>query len=367
MSDTALQTHPAGDRQPRFGALLERTGLPIFLVILIAIFAVIPSTGEHFRTLVNIQNILAYQSVTGLIALAMVLPLIAGYFDLSVAAIAGLSNVTVATLMSEYGQSVAVSLVAGVAVGALAGALNAFLVSVLNLDAFITTLGTYIFWAGALALYTGGTTIASNIPLEFSLWTTKKWLGIPGPFWLLIVVALIVWYFLTQVPFGRKLAAIGSNETAANLAGIRTRRSIGLTFVLSGVLAGVAGALLTSTNGGGDATSAISYLFPALAAVFLGRTAIDPGHYNVWGTIIGLFLVAVAVDGFTLMGAPASVTQMFNGAALVISVALATFTTRARERKARGIQLQTLRSSDRPSSRKSPDTTPAQGSAAPAG
>jgi ribose transport system permease protein len=103
---------------------------------------------------------------------------------------------------------------------------------------------------------------------------------------------------------------------------------------------------LTSSNGGGDATSAISYLFPALAAVFLGRTAIDPGHYNVWGTMFGLFLVAVAVNGFTLLGAPASVTQMFNGAALVISVAVATFTTRARERKARAIQLEGLRNSE---------------------
>ena len=104
----------------------------------------------------------------------------------------------------------------------------------------------------------------------------------------------------------------------------------------------MAGALLTSSTGGGDATSAISYLFPALAAVFLGRTAIDPGHYNVWGTMLGLFLVAVAVNGFTLMGASSSVTQMFNGGALVISVAAATFTSRARERKARAIQIESL-------------------------
>jgi ribose transport system permease protein len=325
------------------GGYFEKSGLAIFLVLLIAVFALNPTTGSSFRSLVNIQNIVANQSVTGLIALAMVVPLVAGYFDLSVAAIAGVANVTVASLIAEHGQSVAISLVAGVVVGVLAGGLNAFLIAALNLDAFITTLGTYIFWAGALALYTGGTTIANGIPLEFSLWTTEKFIGIPGPFWLLIVVAIVVWFFLTQVPFGRKLAAIGSNEMAAKLAGIRTRRAIALTYLLSGLLAGVAGALLTSSNGGGDATSAISYLFPALAAVFLGRTAIDPGHYNVWGTVLGLFFVAVAVNGFTLLGAPASVVQMFNGAALVLSVAVAMYTTRARERKARAIQLESLR------------------------
>lgn len=349
MTETVRAAHPevtAARPKPRLGTYLERTGLPVFLAILIVVFATIPSTGPQFRTLVNVQNILANQSVTGLIALSMVIPLVAGYFDLSVAAIAGVSNVTVASLISQHGQPIAVSLIAGVLAGVAAGGLNAVLITALNLDAFITTLGTYIFWTGALALFTGGSTISNGIPISFSLWTVRKWLGIPRAFWLLIIVAILVWFMLAQTPFGRKLAAIGSNEMAARLAGIRTRRAVAITYLLSGLLAGVAGALLTSTNGGGDSTSAISYLFPALAAAFLGRTAIDPGHYNVWGTMFGLFLVAVAVDGFTLIGAPNSVTQMFNGGALVISIAVATYTTRARERKARAIQLENLRSGD---------------------
>lgn len=346
MTDTLAPPTPTAERRrPRITGQLERIGLPIFLVALIVVFATISGTGRQFRTLANVQNVLANQSVTGLIALAMVIPLVAGYFDLSVASIAGLSNVTVASLLSYHGQSLAVSLIAGVLVGVAAGGINAFLIAALNLDAFITTLGTYIFWTGALALYTGGKTIANGVPVSFSLWTTKKWLYIPTAFWLLIVVSLLVWFMLTQMPFGRKLAAIGSNELAARLAGIRTRRSVAITYLLSGLLAGIAGALLTSSNGGGDATTAISYLFPALAAAFLGRTAINPGHYNVWGTLFGLFLVAVAVDGFTLLGAPNSTTQMFNGGALVISVAVATFTTRARERKARSIQLAAMHSS----------------------
>jgi ribose transport system permease protein len=346
MTDTSVRSAQSTvTHRPRLGAYLEKSGLPVLLLVLIAVFALNPSTGQDFRSLLNIQNVLANQSVTGLIALAMVIPLVAGYFDLSVAAIAGLSNVTVAALISQHGQSVGVSLVAGIVVGALAGAVNAFLIAGLNLDPFITTLGTYIFWSGILALYTGGKTISNHIPVAFSLWTIQKWLGIPRPFWLLIIAALIVWFFLTQIPFGRKLAAIGSNEMAARLAGIRARRAVALTYMLSGLLAGIAGALLTSSNGGGDATTAISYLFPALAAVFLGRTAINPGHYNVWGTMLGLFFVAVAVDGFTLLGAPSSATQIFNGGALVISVAIATFTTRARERKARAVQLESLHSS----------------------
>ena len=346
MTDIATQTPAVDDkRASRFGGYAERAGLPGLLIILIALFTWLPSTGTNFRDMDNIRNVLANQSVTGLIALAMVVPLISGYFDLSVAAIAGLSNVTVASLIVDHDQSVTVALIAGVLVGVLAGCINAFLIAALNLDAFVATLGTYIFWSGTLALYTGGETIANGIPLDFSLWTIQTWLGVPRPFWLLGATALIVWLVLTQVPFGRRLSAIGSNELAAALAGIRTRRAVAISYVVAGLLAGVAGALLTSANGGGDSSSAISYLFPALAAVFLGRTAINPGHYNVWGTMLGLFFVAVAVNGFTLMGAPASVTQMFNGAALVVSLAIATLSARARERRARAIQLQSLRDS----------------------
>jgi ribose transport system permease protein len=121
-----------------------------------------------------------------------------------------------------------------------------------------------------------------------------------------------------------------------------------LTFVLAGLLAGMAGALLTTRNGGADATSAISYLFPALASVFLGQTAINPGQPNVWGTMFGLFLVAVAVDGFTLMGAAAWVSQVFNGVALVAAVALSTFMARGRERRARAAELEALHHLDEP-------------------
>jgi ribose transport system permease protein len=328
---------------PKTGVLLERFGIPIFLLLVIVAFAVTPSIGSVFRSDANIQNIIANQSVTGLIALAMIIPLAAGYFDLSVAALAGVSNVTTAALMATYHQPVAVAVAAGILVGILVGCLNAFLVAVIRLDPFITTLGTYIFWSGALTTYTGGQTI-TNIPLGFSLWSIGKWLGIARPFWILMVVAAVVWFFLTQTPFGRRLAAIGSNEPAARVAGIRVNRAVFITFMLSGLLAGVAGVLLTSTSGGGDSTTAESFLFPALAAVFLGRTTIDPGRYNVWGTMFGLFLIAVAVDGFTLLGASQNATQVFNGLALVLSVAASTLSARRRDRKASAAQLQALRS-----------------------
>lgn len=337
---TTTTTAPTSAPRARRGRLnlsssLEKSGIPIFLVLLILIFSLNPTIGYVFTSSANVHNILANQSVTGLIALGMVVPLVAGYFDLSVAAIAGLSNVAVATLIGPHGQPVLIGLVAGVAIGVLAGSLNGFLIAVLRLNPFVTTFGTYILIGGLLQFYTNGQTIFQGIPRDFGSWGSSNFVGLPRAFWLLMVVALGLWFLLTQTPVGRKLAAIGSNEAASRLVGFRVDRLVFFTFLMSGLLAGIAGALLTSSVGSADSSSATNYLFPALAAVFLGQTAIRPGHYNVWGTIFGVFLVAVAISGLTLLGAQSWVTLVFNGGALVLAVMASTFMGRARERRAR--------------------------------
>jgi ribose transport system permease protein len=336
-------------RRPSFSIvdLLERAGLPLFLLVLIIFFVVNPTSSTPFQSTPNVQNLLGNQSVTALVALAMVIPLIAGYFDLSVAAIAGLANVTAASVMATHHQSVIVGLLAAVAVGVAAGCVNAFLVAGLKLNGFIATLGTYTLLGGILQYYTHGTTIL-GVPESFSNWGSLKWLGLPRPFWLLMAVAVVVWYVLMHTPFGRRLEAIGSNEGAARLVGISVDRLVGLSFIGSALVASIAGALLTSRQGGADPTSGPAYLFPALAAVFLGATAIRPGRYNVWGTLFGIFLIAVAINGFTFLGAQSWVTSVFNGGALVAAVAISTLMGRARESRARKALLQTTTAGSAP-------------------
>lgn len=330
-TEQAAPTAPQRKGRVSLTSALEHAGLPLFLGILVVFFALNESSSIAFRSTANVNNIFANQSVTGLIALAMVVPLICGYFDLSVAAVAGLANVTAATVIGIHGQSIVVGILAALAVAAVAGLINAFLVAGLRLNGFIATLGTYTLIGGLLQWNTDGQTITNGIPRELSDWGTESFLGLPRPFWLLIVVAIVTWYLLMQTPFGRKLEAIGSNESAARLVGIRVDRAVALAFVISSLLAGVAGVLLTIRSGGANPTSGTAYLFPALAAVFLGATAIRPGRYNVWGTIFGVFLVAVAVNGFTFMGAQAWVTPVFNGSALVLAVAVSTLMGRARD------------------------------------
>ncbi|QGG40327.1 ABC transporter permease [Aeromicrobium yanjiei] len=344
MTMTASTRRPRIDRE-RFSIshALESAGIPILLVLLVLYFGFVSSVGDLFLSSGNLHNIFANQSVTGLIAIGMVIPLVAGYFDLSVAAIAGLSSVTFASVSGTHGQPVISGIVAAIGVALVAGGINALLVAVLRLNPFIATFGMYILIGGLLEWYTDGSPVGSGLPNSLGDFGNQEFLGIAILFWLLMVLALVAWYVLTQTPFGRVLTAIGSNENAARLAGFRVDRSLVIAFMGSALFGGMAGVVLTTRSMVADSTQAQSFLFPALAAVFLGQTAIRPGLNNVWGTMFGVFLVAVAVNGLQLLGADTWVTPVFNGAALVISVALSTLIARARSRKATSILVNEVR------------------------
>jgi len=312
---------------------LERGGLPLLLVAVFLFFALDSETGKIFTSKANLDNILGNQAVVGLVALAMVIPLISGYFDLSVSATCGLANIAVAATIGTHGWPVWLGILFAIGLGALIGFIIGFLVAKVKLNAFVVTLGAYTLLGGIAQLYTKGELIINGIPESFTSWGTEDWLGVPRPFILLLVFGVIVWYVLAHLPFGRYLESIGSNESAARLVGIKVDRTIWISFVLAGMVAAVAGALQTSRAGNAGPEAATAFLFPAFAAVFLGATTIQPGRYNVWGTIIGVYFVAVSVSGFTLMGASIWVQPVFNGASLLVAVALSTLIARSRERR----------------------------------
>lgn len=314
---------------------LERFGLPILFVALIVLFSVHPDSGALFTSSPNVRQLLVNQVVTGVVALAMVVPLTAGYFDLSVPAVAGVASVSFAQLAGPMGYPVWVGIVGALALALVSGCVTGFLVAGLRLNGFIVTLGLYILIQGLLQWFTEGQTISEGLPDWVGEWGSEVWLGLPRPFWVLIVVALVVWYALMHLPRGRELESIGSNERAAHLVGIRVGRNIFLGFLASAALAGIAGILITIRSGSADPTSGPGFLFPALAAVFLGATCIRPGRYNVWGTLIGVYVLAVAVNGFTLLGADSWVTPVFNGGALIGAVLVSTLMGRHREARAR--------------------------------
>jgi ribose transport system permease protein len=312
---------------------VERGGLPLLLLIMFLFFALNATTGTAFTSGANLKNIMGNQAVTGLVALAMVVPLVAGYFDLSVAATCGVTNVAVAATIGPHQWPFIWCLLFALAIGAFIGLVNGFLVAKMGLSGFVVTLGSYTLLGGLTQLYTKGQYITAGIPRSFGQWGAETFLGVPYPFWLVLVVGLIVWYALAHTPFGRYLESIGSNESAARLVGINVTRTVWCSFVFAGILAAIAGVLETSRAGSASAETGAAFLFPAFTAVFLGATTIRPGRYNVWGTLIGVYFVAVSVSGLTLFGATTWAQPVFDGTALIIAVAISTLFGRARERR----------------------------------
>ena len=320
------------ERQLRHALIVvaERGGLLLMMGILFAFFALDSRTGTVFSSKANWDNILGSDAVTGLVALAMVVPMAAGYFDLSVASITGAANVACAAAIGTHHMSITAGIAIAIGIGAAIGVTNGFLVAKLGLNGFVVTLGMYTLLQGLIQLYTNGKEITDGIPASFGNWGSADWLGIPRPFVLLMIAATLTWYLIMHTPQGRYLEGIGTNEPAARLVGINVTRIVWGAFIVTGILAGAAGVLQTSYGGGADPTVSNGLLFPALAAVFLGATTIRPGRYNVWGAMLAVYFVAMSVSGFTLLGAQSWVQQAFDGGVLIFAIALSTFMARRR-------------------------------------
>ncbi|TFV49563.1 ABC transporter permease [Blastococcus sp. TF02A_35] len=324
---------PPADRRGGGGSWrghAERHALLGLLVAVVAFFSLYPDSAQTFFTSSNASMLLGNQSVVALLALAVILPLVTGYFDFSLGAVAALSSVLTAGLMSFHGWSLWAAVAVSVAAGAAIGAVNGLLVTRFGLNSFVTTLGMATLLGGLVQWYTGGQTILAGIDPALPQFGSATWLGLPRVVFIVALATVVLWYLLAHTPFGRRLYAIGSNPRSARLVGVRVDRSAWTTFVMAGALAGVAGVLQLARAGSATADNGTGLLFPALAAAFLGATAVVPGFFNPVGTIIGVLFVSVSVSGLTLSGASSWASPVFNGAALLVAVGLSTYLGRAR-------------------------------------
>jgi ribose transport system permease protein len=320
------RARPAGYAGWLRDGLRRFSGVYVLIALCVAFGIALPGT---FPTSQNLQTILTSQAVTGLLALGLLLPLAAGAFDLSVAANMGLAAVVCISLQS-HGVNTVLACLAAIAVACLVGLVNGLLVIRLKVDSFIATLGMSSVLAALAFKVTDGQQIVNGIPQSFLNLYTSSLAGIPNPVIYLVVAAAIIWFVLEYRPIGRYIYAVGGNKQAARLAGVRVDRIIFGTFIIGGLFAGLAGVLLASELGIGDPNSGPPYLLPVFSAVFLGTTQIRPGRANVVGTLIAIYLLAVGVKGLQLAGAPSYVSDLFNGLALIVAVALAAYERRSK-------------------------------------
>jgi ribose transport system permease protein len=308
------------------------SALYVFVAIFVIFSIWVPDT---FLAETTWRTLLDSQSITGLVAVALVVPLAAGAFNLAVGAEVGFGAILVAWLLSSVGLPIVPAIALTLVAGALIGTVSGLLIIRANIDSFIATLGMSSILIAGIAWVSDGEQIL-GLSSGFQSIATTQIFGITLPVYLMLVVAAIVWYGLERTPAGRRVYATGGNIEAARLAGVRTSAVILVSLAICGVLAAAAGTLITSRIATGDPTVGPALLLPAFSAAFLGSTQFRGGRFNVWGTVVAVYVLATGVKGLQLAGAPVWIPDLFNGAALLIAVGMAKYHRTARRSAAVG-------------------------------
>jgi ribose transport system permease protein len=305
-----------GSRGRQLGATYA---LPLIFLAFVVFFSI--AEPDTYFTVDNLKTTINNQAVLGLAAIALLVPLIVGEFDLSVGANLGLGAILVTGLPSKEGMDLVPAIFVAVALCTGVGAINGLLVTKVKINALVATLGTGTIVTGSVLWYTDGATIFEGIPSSLQSLAENELLGIPLPGVYLAVVAIVVGYGLSQTPLGRHLYALGGSKEAAHLSGLRVTRLTILAFTTAGLIAGLAGVLQGALLGSGNPAVGPPLLLPAFAAAFLGATTIKVGTFNVLGTIVAVFTLAAGIIGLQLMGVAFYIAPIFQGAALLVAVA----------------------------------------------
>jgi ribose transport system permease protein len=318
--DSPALTPPPVARRSTWRLLSFRNISAVYVGIgLFVLFALwVPNT---FLTSTTLQSILDEQAITAIVAIGMVIPLAAGAYDLSIGYMLGFGAILAPWLLGIHGFAIVPAIAITIAGCGLFGALNGTLVTVFGINSFIATLGVSSILSAMVNWVSGGQDII-GLSQSFSNIANKTVFGVALPVYYLLALALVTWYVLEHTRWGRYLYATGGNPEAARLAGVRTARIVWLSLFLAAIFAGLAGVLESAEIGSGSPSLGPSYLLPVFAGVCLGSTQIRPGHFNVWGTVLAVYVLAMGVKGLQLAGAPFWIPDMFNGVALIVAVGL---------------------------------------------
>jgi ribose/xylose/arabinose/galactoside ABC-type transport system permease subunit len=307
-------TTQAGPRRLDLGNL----GLAAFVILLVVAFSL---ASPHFLTFGNITNMLLTVSVIGVMAAVSTLVIVGRELDLSVGSVAALVGVTVALLVESKGWSWPAGLTAGIALGALTGAFNGFMVATLKVNSIITTIGTLALFRGIAFIITDGQTVmVQNEPiLSFGF---GRILGVPYSVWILVAVFLAAHFLAERTAVGRSIFAIGASPKAALLSGLNLSRMRFGMFVASGISAALAGVLLIGQSGAAVPSGATGYELQVITAVLLGGTSLAGGEGSVMRTALGVLVIGILNNGMVLLNVPSFYQIAANGVLLLVAVAI---------------------------------------------
>jgi ribose transport system permease protein len=340
VSSTATDTRPATspsrptiDTTPPMRTRIMRAlspdvvgGLYVLVGMIILFSLWVPETFPEWATA---RQILNNNSVRALAALALVIPLAAGVFDISVANTMTLSGVMCTYTIVHTDLPIWAAFIIGMLAAMVVGVVNAVVVVVAKIDSLIATLATGFLIQAVITWRTGSRNVTSDeLSSTFPKIARQQLFSLTLPVYYVLAIALAIWFVLHHTATGRRIYASGFNAEAARLAGVPTAKLKFGALVTSATLAGFGGIVLAATLGSGSPTGGESYLLPAFAAVFLGATQLKPGRFNPFGTLVGILMLGTGTTGLALARQPQWIQDTFTGAVLILALALTSFQVR---------------------------------------
>lgn len=287
---------------------------------IIVLFSLI--APETFPTSQTFKAILNQYSITGIVALSLVIPLAAGYYDLSIGYTLGLAGILVAYLLEHTGMSPVAAGLITIGACVLIGLFNALIVVGFGINSFIGTLGTGAVLAAVTLAISNDQTITGPVGEGFAKIASTSWQDFTLPVLYLLVLVVALWWWLERTRMGRSFYAMGFERETARLSGIKIDRLGTIAFVTSAVLAGFAGMVLAGRVSSASPEAGPAYLIPAFSAAFLGATQLRQGRFNAWGTVIAVLLLGTGNVGLLLAGGPIWAPELFEGVVLIAAVGL---------------------------------------------
>ena len=308
----------AGTRSDAFRRFIARPEAPalVFLAVLLVVFSL---SSDKFLSGSNLESILTSVAVLGTIALAVNQVILAGEIDISTGSMMGLCAVAAGAVATSAGGLI-LPLLSGVAVGALAGAVNGLLVTAGRIPSIIVTLGMLYALRGVILLVTGGTWI-TGIPDEARVLGTGSVLGISVPVLVLLVLFVVMEAVSRHSTWGRNVFAVGGNRRAARFAGLPIERTRFLAFVLVGVFVGIASMIYLGRAGSVQTNTGTGLELQVVAAVVIGGTSIAGGRGSTLAALTGAVIIGVILNGLILLGVPGIWQQGVLGALILLAVA----------------------------------------------
>ncbi|WP_245879878.1 ribose ABC transporter permease [Vibrio gangliei] len=289
------------------------------LIALIFLIVVVSFLNPNFFTIDNILNILRQTSVSAIIAVGMTLVILTAGIDLSVGSVLALCGAFAASLIALE-VPVIVAVPTALLAGAILGGISGLIIAKGKVQAFIATLVTMTLLRGVTMVYTDGRPISTgftDVADSFAWFGTGYTLGIPVPVWIMVVVFAAAWYMLNHTRFGRYIYALGGNESATRLSGINVDRvKIGV-YSICGLLAALAGIIVTSRLSSAQPTAGVGYELDAIAAVVVGGTSLMGGRGRIMGTLIGALIIGFLNNALNLLDV-SSYYQMIAKAVVIL-------------------------------------------------